>query len=556
LLRAEVARLPAKYRDVLVLRYFEGLSRTECAALLEIPEETVKTRLRRGRELLRGRLHPRLRHALWLGPWLLADTAAAAPAMGVVMKTKAGIIVALLALLGLVVVGTNALRSGDTESTPRADSQLPREAQADPSKPAPNPDLPGESLPELRETFDLSVADRDRDVHGSVVREDGSSVAGAQLSLVRHPWRRANTLNVDQHHAAVSGPQVLSARDGTFVLPWKRGRIGELRVEAEGLARRRIDDVQAGERLRIVMGPGCIVDVRVVGPDEVELSGVELVLRGGAGVDPEPGARRATTGSDGRARFESVAGNQGYWIEAQHSEYGRPGWARIQAPGAGQVVRELIRMRLRRTVTGRVTDSETGAPIANARVGLHWLQRHRVVTDSDGRYALSAWRSDGMLSIVASASGYGFEQTDLGAGDELDFVLERGDRVTGRIVDDAGKPVPGVRVAALGTVMRERTLTSRGYASSGPDGAFAIDGLRHDAIHTVAFLKEGFGRMLRDIDPPARAGGQVEMGDVVLWPGRSIETPTTSAASGSPISRPAPTSWRRAVPTVRRRRSR
>lgn len=44
--------LPAKYRAVIVLHYAEGYSVAETAALLGIPQGTVKTRLARGRRAL------------------------------------------------------------------------------------------------------------------------------------------------------------------------------------------------------------------------------------------------------------------------------------------------------------------------------------------------------------------------------------------------------------------------------------------------------------------------------------------------------------------------
>jgi RNA polymerase sigma-70 factor (ECF subfamily) len=52
-------RLKAKYRDVLALRYVEGLSYREIAAALGIPVARVKSRLHDGRELLRERLAQR-----------------------------------------------------------------------------------------------------------------------------------------------------------------------------------------------------------------------------------------------------------------------------------------------------------------------------------------------------------------------------------------------------------------------------------------------------------------------------------------------------------------
>ncbi|WP_274520215.1 RNA polymerase sigma factor [Lysinibacillus parviboronicapiens] len=50
-----------KQREVLIYFYFEEMPVVEIAQLLNIPESTVKTRLRRGRELLK----PKLEHIEW-----------------------------------------------------------------------------------------------------------------------------------------------------------------------------------------------------------------------------------------------------------------------------------------------------------------------------------------------------------------------------------------------------------------------------------------------------------------------------------------------------------
>lgn len=66
--RRAVDSLPAKYRDVLVLFYFHELDVPAAAQSLNLPEGTVKARLFRARELLRGKLlqvltAPRLKEA-------------------------------------------------------------------------------------------------------------------------------------------------------------------------------------------------------------------------------------------------------------------------------------------------------------------------------------------------------------------------------------------------------------------------------------------------------------------------------------------------------------
>ncbi|MBI4278053.1 MAG: sigma-70 family RNA polymerase sigma factor [Armatimonadetes bacterium] len=53
--------LPTAYRVVVVLADMEGLAYDEIAAMLRVPVGTVRSRLHRGRELLRKRLAPVLR---------------------------------------------------------------------------------------------------------------------------------------------------------------------------------------------------------------------------------------------------------------------------------------------------------------------------------------------------------------------------------------------------------------------------------------------------------------------------------------------------------------
>ena len=58
-LHQEIARLPGRYRDPIVLCYFEGLTSEAAAGRLGCPQNTILSRLARARERLRRRLTPR-----------------------------------------------------------------------------------------------------------------------------------------------------------------------------------------------------------------------------------------------------------------------------------------------------------------------------------------------------------------------------------------------------------------------------------------------------------------------------------------------------------------
>ena len=50
--RQSIEKLPLKYREVLLLKYFEDLSYEEISDVLKLPEGTVATRLNRARKAL------------------------------------------------------------------------------------------------------------------------------------------------------------------------------------------------------------------------------------------------------------------------------------------------------------------------------------------------------------------------------------------------------------------------------------------------------------------------------------------------------------------------
>ena len=51
-----ILELPLKHREVLIYYYFNDMKIREIALLLSTPESTIKTRLRRGKELLKDEL--------------------------------------------------------------------------------------------------------------------------------------------------------------------------------------------------------------------------------------------------------------------------------------------------------------------------------------------------------------------------------------------------------------------------------------------------------------------------------------------------------------------
>lgn len=51
-----IAKLPSKYKDVIILYYYEEMKMQEISDVLEVPASTVKSRVKRAKELLGERL--------------------------------------------------------------------------------------------------------------------------------------------------------------------------------------------------------------------------------------------------------------------------------------------------------------------------------------------------------------------------------------------------------------------------------------------------------------------------------------------------------------------
>ena len=56
LIMKEILSLPIKYKEVIILYYYKEFSTLEIAKILRIPESTVRTRMKRARELLKEKL--------------------------------------------------------------------------------------------------------------------------------------------------------------------------------------------------------------------------------------------------------------------------------------------------------------------------------------------------------------------------------------------------------------------------------------------------------------------------------------------------------------------
>lgn len=532
-----VLSLDADSRVVVVLRFFEGMPPREIARRLDLPVETVRTRIKRALARLRDRLqaaHGDRRSArgtlLWLASgkpatWILL------PGLGAIAMKKAMLVTLLLVALGLgagtVLLGS--LGGGDPADRPAAPAPARTAGERPGLAPAAPPPAEGTAGVEVGADVDLGAADRDLDLHGVVLREDGSPVPGALVRTLSYPTRRVFTLDYDSFFRAREGPSTRTSRTGTFRLRLERGERVHVVASASGLATIEVPDCLAGERVRLVLRPEVRLLVTVRDAHRAPVPHTALRLWRSPKEPDVSFERHAKADAAGTATFGDLPGPTQALLEAIPETLGTPAWTRVALPASGEVSVE-VEVPPGRTIAGQVTDADTRRPIPGARVGVGWVLARDVRTDSDGRYTLRGWTAEASATVHVLADGYARASRRVDVSDVMDFALAKGDSVVGRLVSPSGQPVGAARVSAVayGTAELEERICSRA-GESGSDGRFRLDGLIHDLPHSLIVIAGGRGRTLLDFDPPATAGGTTDVGDVALADGRRIEGRVVSA---------------------------
>ena len=131
-------------------------------------------------------------------------------------------------------------------------------------------------------------------------------------------------------------------------------------------------------------------------------------------------------------------------------------------------------MRKGASVEGTVTTPD-GKPAVGAAVGLFTESYRndlpRTKTDEQGRYRFVV-HEPGAYTVATAAEGFVPEWKSITVGKErqtLDLKLGKGERIRLRVVDQAGKPVPGVRIGTMFGSEANRNALMLDYESLGKD---------------------------------------------------------------------------------------
>jgi RNA polymerase sigma-70 factor (ECF subfamily) len=509
-----VLSLDEPYRSTILLRFFDGLTAAQAAARLGVPFETVRTRTRRGLELLRVRLARlddgegrRGAAVLLLLARPDADLAAPGAALtgGVLMASTTKWAAAAAVLLLLAVGATWAVVMSHDARLPAPQPATPETAAAAPPKP--HRATPAATAPS--DVVDLAACDRERDLHGVVLDPDGRPVAGATVTARRkQPW--GVTLRThDETHMIHDAEATKSDINGAFALRLSAGDEVGLRADADGFAVWESESRQAGERVTIRLARGLTLDVVVKTHDGAQAADAPVRVSVEA-ARTDHVARYDRTDADGHARFArlprgasasiSVASN------AAHQQ------TKLSDAESQTIV---VTLPATRVVHGTVTDAATKVAIEGARVSVQYGLGHPVATDSLGRFEIAAFES---RNLLAEAPGYARAEMKVEEGADVAFALERATRLTGRVVDAEGKPLKDADVSLIGNSdMGGRfDQSSAGGATTDAEGKFAVDGLLVGRLHLFRVHADGHALLYRQEYTATPDQPDRDLGDVVL----------------------------------------
>lgn len=458
-LREHIDRLPVEQRQVLLLQLEHGLSPAEVAEVLGVPPGTVRMRLHRSVQTLRGVLPASLlalmvaalpsrgvaavRHAV------LAHAATAGLVSGKVLlkKTLALALAVLLAVAaGLACVMWTAPASEGDAAVPAATGTVVR-ANATMQVATSAAELPAD---------DDAPIERERVVHAPATgslrvrvldREGGTPVPLLPFRYRRVEGEQERDLGFAYAHTDASGvARIDGLQPGRWCVESLVGLTGHATVPAHGVG----EALMQNERLLPLQSLRC----RAVLDDGRPAAGAAIVLGGMA----LPGCVViGQAGADGRFAAEVSSGN--VMVGAR-----LPGYAAVPMTNVSYRSDREITLRFAGSeahLHGRIVDPH-GNPIVDAIVAIGSWNEWRpyedaqgeaflppapqsTTTDAAGHFAFAELRP-WVLRVHVRANGFAAFDAEFvpraGATDEVCWQLAPGMVVRGRVIDERGQPVP------------------------------------------------------------------------------------------------------------------
>lgn len=297
-----------------------------------------------------------------------------------------------------------------------------------------------------------------------------------------------------------------TAPDGSFEIPGLRAELVAIAAVEPGRLRADLGSILLpyDEPVDLVVDEDlAVTEGRLVDPKGRPAGGVDLYLRseeGGSGWDDAEVVAKIRTAEDGSFRVVGPLAPD-FWIVGSDRWLPRP---ELRGPADPDPVL-VARPRPRISGVVRRADGEpvAGVPVLAYQADL-WLPPDVVLSGPDGRYSIGLPAEEVRFGPV----GRGFVPADrshdalvvrLGAGEEIerDLLVEPAARITGRVLDEKGRPVAGARVTPGGNPFLETDVAPRLLgllpgAMTDAEGRYELTRMPIEANQTLSASANGY----------------------------------------------------------------
>ncbi|MBL8693410.1 MAG: sigma-70 family RNA polymerase sigma factor [Planctomycetes bacterium] len=486
-----VLELEEPTRSAVIARFYDGLAPREIAQRIQVPVETVRTRIKRGVGLIRAQIEAKHgARAVW-GPLLARAAQLSGAEPLVAAQSVAFPIGKLAAAVGIAALAAAAIWSPwDLESPPNSQ---PGPA-AGPTAPA------GAAATSVADTksengarAELETQINESFVLGRVVGPTGEGIPHANIVCIPESIQTPFVLDVEP---LPGGARVgVCDQDGRFRLPVESAAdVYFLAAYASGMGPNISAAVRAEQEMEIRLRPAVVVTghVRTLQGEPV----VRAQLSWLVGLDCIQIRRKTTADAEGRYRVEGLPPFEAWspkcWHRIEVTAQGLPP-LRVANPQFPEGKLDLWMAR-GASLEGSVSDLATRNPITGAQIevetrfggGNAFARSHGPLipfgrfgnplsarSNGDGTFQLADVPAQGIasqmsLEVAVLAEGYLPWRKSLppiaeGNRHRLEIRLKAGLRVRGRVVDQRGIPVEGATVMVGAEAPRGREVLVSGW---------------------------------------------------------------------------------------------
>jgi len=363
-----------------------------------------------------------------------------------------------------------------------------------------SPKYPRPSLDALRSQQAVYVMKRGFVLTGKITDSDGKPVRGAQVRMIERAIQRP--ANSERTNA-----------DGSFTFKNAENSSGSFIVTARGFSPEKLAyDLSKETPLVITLAPAGVIRGKVIDSKGMPIPGALVFLSKWPDRNSYYSSMlQWSTQTDKNGSFTwSDAPRKGGTFGVSKQGYMQQDDLTLLPSDKEQLITLSDPLR----ITGRVLDAATGKPVNGARViqGIDWggggrpyFDRQNLTPVKDGKYEVEITGSYPAFVLRAEADGYTpavSESIPRDAGRRtLDFRLEKGKPIAGKVLGLDGKPLAGVTIHLV--TFDDPALLRNGKdfqdrigvaTTSGADGAFSF--AQPEGYYAVfAFTDAGYGEV-------------------------------------------------------------